>query len=468
MGVFSIFRKKPNSNDLELVVPVEPAKKELVINSNEILPLSNNNVIDTTSEEVIAKYKSNVRLLRNKYKELGNPGDLVIIRNDDLLPDDFMWHENSAATNGEFNNIALSNELRVAIAQERVGKKFESNTSFAIPGMYDEDKISEELKKLRGVGNIFAPVKFRTTKHFTINTPLGYTGNYNLVKADRKYTIIDDANGLIASPYTYSISGHDAYLDVTHESFNVSNNAIILISEDYFNEIKDDKELMAILSQRRLMVYKGNIDIAINMILSENGILPFRPGLGIPFDYDMENIIETDLKQIASDHDYSYDIGHGNLFGKGGHFSDLIDTRYNLEFNYLQSFVDYLNLNANLSYEITLSMVNDPVLAKKLVKDIGTSRLLEIINAYNIYMIDLMKQRRAQYASQKREITEEERELFSSTVRNIDNLFRQTKGFDDPLWEYIYKFYTSIDISEQVAMASCVNEEIKNYGNNIR
>ena len=38
-------------------------------------------------------------------------------------------------------------------------------------------------------------------------------------------------------------------------------------------EIKENRELMDILCRRRLMVYKGELDVAVNMILTENGIL---------------------------------------------------------------------------------------------------------------------------------------------------------------------------------------------------
>ena len=283
MRIFSVFRKKENGNDLEFVFPVQSEKK-LILRSSDLYKLSINNVIDTLDEEVIAKYISNVHLLRNKVKDDVNTLRLATIRNDDFFPEDFVWQENSEDTYGEFVSIPLSFALKEAIAKEKMGLKDKNEFGFAIPGLYDEDKYNTEMRNLRGVGNIYTPVKFRTTKHFTMNTPLGYTGEYNQVKSDRKYTIIDSADGVINSPYTYSISGRDAYLDVTHEGLPISSSAIILISEDYFNEIKEDREMMELLNKRKLMVYKGDLNVAVNMILTENGMLPFRPGMGIEYD----------------------------------------------------------------------------------------------------------------------------------------------------------------------------------------
>ena len=92
------------------------------------------------------------------------------------------------------------------------------SSRFVIPSEYEEarKKLPKEL------GYINNPVKFRSTKHFTVNTPLGYTGEYNQVESNRNFTIIDSLDNISRSGYAYSISYFDAYLDITHENLPIS------------------------------------------------------------------------------------------------------------------------------------------------------------------------------------------------------------------------------------------------------
>lgn len=456
MGFFSIFRKKNDSNELELTYLPNIPEEEIVIDSPDIVPLSSGNVIDTTSRENIAKYKHNVELIRQRVKETGDIGNLVIIRNDDILPMDFVWRENSSDTYYEKILPSFGYELRNYIVDSNSPKVGD----FFIP-MSREEK-SAALKKLpKDLGKLIVPVKFRTTKHFTMNTPLGYTGSYNLVNAERKYTVIDDASLLINSPYTYTISGRDSYLDVTHEGLPISMSAIILISEDYFNEIKDNKELMDTLLQRNLIVYKGNIDTAINMLLSERGILPFRPGERIEYDSEIEAIIESNLKAICYLHGYRYEVGHGNMNGTGGHFSDLIDDEVNYIDNSLTPFTDFLNLNAGLDYEIYNTMLSSSDYVFKIIKDIGVDKLLSLIESYNKYMTSVMNNRLSSYANNRDNISSEESELFSNTVRRIDMFFRtNTPKEDSILWEMIIHFYMETSVDKQIEYANSINERL--------
>ena len=145
---------------------------------------------------------------------------------------------------------------------------------------------------------LFYPVYFRSTKHFTVNTPLGLASEYNGVPSNRTFTIIDDISNFLSSGYGYSLSLTDAYLDVTHKPLKISDKAFIIISIDDYNKLKNDKEIMNMLKERQLIVYKGDLALAINMFLTEKGILPFRTNH--EYDDDLKQIITDSLKKYVN------------------------------------------------------------------------------------------------------------------------------------------------------------------------
>ena len=99
-----------------------------------------------------------------------------------------------------------------------------------------QENIDETLELIdKDTGSILLPVKFRSTKHFTVNTPLEVTGDYNTVSLDRTYTIIDNIDSFLSKGYGYSVAYHDAYLDVSHESLPVSLDAVVLIEESKYD-----------------------------------------------------------------------------------------------------------------------------------------------------------------------------------------------------------------------------------------
>lgn len=57
------------------------------------------------------------------------------------------------------------------------------------------------------------------------------------------------------------------------------------------------------------------------MILTELGVLPARPGNKyVIYDDEIRTILEQSMKKLCLVHNIQYAKGHGNLFGKGGHF----------------------------------------------------------------------------------------------------------------------------------------------------
>ena len=251
----------------ETYQPIELPEDELVSFSDEIL--------DTNSRETIEKFKHNLEILIKRAKEKGKVDKFMLIREDDFFPDGWEWRVLSKNTNLEKVCTRLSYELRKAYALEQKGiNPYSEIMGINIPNESYEQPIQDIADEDKTLGDILLPSRFRSTKHFTVNTPLEVTGNYNSVHTNRDYVIMDDVNEFLASEYGYSISYRDAYLDISHESLPISTGAIVLIGDENYDRIMSDEKIASQLAQRRVIRFKGDTDIAINMILTERGALP--------------------------------------------------------------------------------------------------------------------------------------------------------------------------------------------------
>ena len=138
--------------------------------------------------------------------------------------------------------------------------------------------------------------------------------------------MIDKPDAFCQSGYGYSADYGDCYLDVTHESLPISEHAIVMIHEDKYPEIMKDEEIREQLKNRRVVVYRGNEGMAINMVLSQEGILPFQESAAImEYDESLHAIMDQSMQEFCREHHLDYKHNHGNLFGKGGHFTDMFD-----------------------------------------------------------------------------------------------------------------------------------------------
>ena len=151
---------------------------------------------------MIAKYKNNLRLLVESAKKKGRIDEFRLIREDNLFPYDNLWRINSEETYRELAPSTFAFELRMAKAKSFL-KRDNTDYGFEIP--VDEERVKEETRKLdKNYGKIYEPVKYRSTKHFTVNTPLPYTGSYNQVESNRNFVVIDRIDNFVNSGYGYS------------------------------------------------------------------------------------------------------------------------------------------------------------------------------------------------------------------------------------------------------------------------
>ena len=440
----------------ETYQPIELPEDELVSFSDEIL--------DTNSRETIEKFKHNLEILIKRAKEKGKVDKFMLIREDDFFPDGWEWRVLSKNTNLEKVCTRLSYELRKAYALEQKGiNPYSEIMGINIPNESYEQPIQDIADEEKTLGDILLPSRFRSTKHFTVNTPLEVTGNYNSVHTNRDYVIMDDVNEFLASEYGYSISYRDAYLDISHESLPISTEAIVLIGDENYDRIMSDEKIASQLAQRRVIRFKGDTDIAINMILTERGALPSQVSPQYAdYDDEIRTILDSSIRELAEKNHLFFDKSHGGQLklDGGGHFSSYYDDKnqdYEKALNEFIRFLrqkfpeheellpEHLKLTENTSYEI--------------VKKIGTTKLLEAIDEYNELASKRIEQTLEEYKKDRKNITPEIHQKFVETIHLIDDFYKKNTDCESrEQEEAMQKFIQGDTVSEQLQAAESVCE----------
>ena len=235
IGKNSTIMALPQVDEIISSQETETAKK-INFQENELVSFITDGFLNTNSETSEEKLKHNLKVLINRAKTNGKIEKFMIIREDDFLPQNWQWDVLSDTTNWESVCTPLSYQLRKAYALREAHLTENTIISGVRVPLATNKQVNEAMKMVdKTLGNFLLPSRFRSTKHFTINTPLEVTGNYNAVKTDRDFIIIDSIDEFIKSNYGYSLSYHDAYLDITHEGLPISIDAVVLIKEENYN-----------------------------------------------------------------------------------------------------------------------------------------------------------------------------------------------------------------------------------------
>lgn len=445
-------KEKLEQKKLEEKKLVELEKlKKLNLKAGEITKISDADILDTSSLIAIKKLQHNLEVLINKTKEEGKIDKFMIIREDDFFPDNWMWEVNSKNTHLEKYSLPLSTELRKIAALEKAG--------FDKTMLIREEEMKKALNHVdKDIGSILIPVHFRSTKHFTINTPVEATGDYNPAQSHRNFTIIDTMDSFLTSGYAYSIAWHDAYLDVAHESLTISKNAVVLIEESKYHKIIEDPDILSKLKERKVVVYRGKESVAINMILSEMGVLPSQmDSYYARYDKQLQDILQNSIQGLAKRYHLLYDKSHG---GEHGHFTNYFDEKDINQNKSLNDFVTFLVQKfPNCSEIITLRTITDSYYAEKIVQVIGTEALLSAINEYNQMVQNEFDVRSAEYKKNRKTITPEISAFFKNTLFRI-NQYYEMGEFDHYSYENqkrieqcILRFFQDSTIQEQILAA---------------
>lgn len=467
MSFLSLLKNALHKNDIKeedltgSIVQIE--EKPVEFTSNELVNLALDNVIDTTDPLTIAKYKNNLRLLAEKIKKQGYQDKFKLIRNDDNFPYGFNWELSSKTTQYERVINPLSYQIRKMVAEKQMPPKKQS-LEFDLNALLNTD---EELRKRieeldPEIGAIYGPVHFRSTKHFTINTALSHTGSYNAVTTDRNFTIIDDLDNFLNSPYRYSMAYQDAYLDMSHESFPISKNAIILMSKEKYNSLKNNPELMEEIKKRKLVIYSGDEGLAVNMLLTSLGIYP--NGVGFRYhEYDptLNNILDESIIDLAETTRTPYNLGHGNIDGKGGHFTSYFDDLNRDFVNWQYEFIVYLQKKLP-EVKVTADIFKSVEGSVELIKQVGLERLESILKEYNKEYLTNFKNEKLKYMEERKGLSNETKELFRSTIKRIKEYFKNTHDYNmayvDDVNKAIRIFIQSPNLEEQISAAKEINQ----------
>lgn len=477
MGLFDIFKKKKNDEFLEMIekeVEIETSKQEEVIEENlddlvliegELADLTEG-VLNTDSKIAIEKFKHNLSILMEEAKANNRVNKFMIIREDDFFPEGWEWKVNSDNTSIEYESLNISSALKKQYVLEKFGLERELN-GISLP--VSEDEIYKHLSKIdKRIGSVLVPTRFRSTKHFTINTPLGITGNYNSVPNDRDYIVIDDMNNFLNSGYAYSVAYHDAYLDVSHEALPISENAVVLIREDSYENLIKDPTIKEELELRKVILFKGDKDIAIDMVLTSLGTLPSSVGTKYAiYDNNLNSIIDKSIKNLAEEHGLFYDRSHaGDIAKMKGHFSNYYDDK-NEDYNEaIRNFIRFLSdrfpeYSTYFNYEFSspFSYRRFPL---EIVKKIGTQNLLDTINEYNSNYRRVFETKLENYKNDRKSITPEIHKVFTDTVQLINEFYRygvKYKSAEEQLLieSTIRQFFHESTVEQQLNAASALS-----------
>lgn len=450
--------------------PIEEEPINIELPENEIVSISDE-ILDTNSKASKEKLKHNLKVLMQEAKEKGKIDKFMIIREDDFFPHDWEWRVLSKETNWEKEVNSLSIAIKRAYAMRQAGlDEYNDLFGMKVPRATNNE-IYEAMKNVdRNLGAVLAPSRFRSTKHFTVNTPLEVTGDYNFVDTDRDYIVIDNMQNFLDSGYAYSVGYKDAYLDVSHESLPISEQAVVLINDENYERIMADEKVASELAQRRVIRYKGDTTLAIDMALSEMGVLPSRIGSDYAnYDMAIQNILESSMRCLARDNNLFFEKSHaGSLTPEGGHFSNYYDDKnkdYQKAFGEFvgflrQKFPEHEELFPD--YKVSFSGTE----SEKIVDKLGVDSLLEAIGEYNEKAAEKAKQNLEQYKEDRKSITPIIHEQFTQTIALINDLYKNRDIFQSldervQMEEAIQGFLQGDTVIEQQKSAKRVYELVK-------
>lgn len=483
MGLFDIFKKifnritsKSNtiatpllqaSNPVTLKPVTEDTYIPIELPENELVSFSSEKILDVSSRAAEDKLKHNLNILIKQAKEKGKLDKFMIIREDDFFPHGWQWDVLSNDTNLESTCTSLSLELRKAFALREAGiEKYKENFGIKYSTLTKEQEY-DALKKInKKVGNFLLPSKFRSTKHFTVNTPLEITGDYNFVDVERDYIIIDDMFGFLNSGYAYSAAYHDAYLDVSHESLPISEEAIVLIKDENYERIMADPKVAEELNQRKVVRYKGETHVAINMILTEIGALPSTVGLKYAqYDQETKDIIDNSIKALTSENGIFFDKSHAGSSAKS-HFSSYYDDKNQDYKNAVRESIEFLIKKFPEHKELLNQYSLHSNVASKVVDTIGIDELLSAINEYNQQAKEQLTQSLEKHKQDRASITPKMHEQFTQMVSLINEFYTEVpydSNFDNKseLENEIQIFFQGNSSKEQIQAAKSLWKRLK-------
>jgi hypothetical protein len=434
------------------------------IDPPEIVSIDVDGFLDATDKESIQRYMNNLALLKDRALKDGKVDKFVIIRNDDNLPDDWEWRVASGDTVLEKYSCFMTPNLRLALAKRDLPKK---NTLIDIPSPADLERDRDLLSRIdKDVGFIQMPIHYRSTKHFTVNTPLTHTGAYNNVDMERNFHVIDSMDNFLASRYGYSASYKDAYLDVSHESLPVSPNAVVMISEDKYKDIINNPKYSAQLQERKVIVFRGDEGLAINMFLTGLGIFPPYCGHNyVEMTNELYNVLDSSIQNLCAVNEMGYDISHAS------HFTARQDDTHPEFYHTMGEFISYLRarlpeVSDYISSSLSRYSSRNEEVVQKIIDTYGVDNLLVVLDDYNAIVKERHKDNLARYKSERNNMSPDTKDVFREVFKQIvyynNNLGAFPEHNQIEVATLIKEFYHGRTIEEQLSAAGALKDIFSN------
>lgn len=316
--------------------------------------------------------------------------DLVLIRATDIFPFNGVIETPTHGGAYVYSNSSLLGDA-ISKALRKIYSDFE-----------------ERVKEKRKYNIVFEYL--RSTIHFTVN---GLVGNHDFNNFDsRNYIIIEPLKYHINDNSLCSLHACDTYFN---DDMVLSDEAVIIIPIDKYNEIKDKEEYVEVLKKFKIFVYSGkNEQLAVSNVLECLGYDSFLMG----------------------NNGYVNGFDEKTAAGKMWSFFDELRERYGKEFirhmkskfrlddadanaecskNVEKQYLEYLLVNSNVSSfvieniknykqlglldkideeEVRLNYYNINDVMARLVEDIGLDNLLRLTKEFNEKYIEDLKKRK--------------------------------------------------------------------------
>lgn len=445
MGLFDIFKKNKGAIGYQNETVIKKEEPHVSFPEGVMQTITNDNYIDTNSFVNRDKLRHNLKILIDEAKKKQSIDKFMLIRSDDHFPYDFTWYVSSKDTSLEM----YASPLSVAIKELMIDNNID---------------ISDKEDYL-----LYTPQAYRSTKHFTVNTPLEVTGSYNAVASTRNFVILDNIDNFLSSGYGYSIDYSDAYLDVSHEGLKISKDAIILIEKDKYKELIKNDKFKDSIKDKKVILYVGEEYLAIDMLLSELGVLPSTIGFTYAqYDDEIKNILNRSIKELATKHHLLHGQSHG---GTNGHFTSNLDDINNGIFIDVDRYYSFLKEKFP-EYKEFIGKEFDPFEpgwlngsknniynTDSLIKAIGLDNLIKATKEYNQMLLNKQQKDYLEFVKDKENIDDTVRSLFKLTLNQIKDYYydKQYNNYSDEqrlhLESLFIKFFRENRIKNQMEAA---------------
>lgn len=311
-----------------------------------------------------------------------NLDDCILVRTTDIFP-----HGKIVQTpvNGNAYGFGDSSILG-DIIREKVRKKYLNHST-------DTNEEELFLQELQNYKVCFESC--RQTIHFTLNGLVGSTA----------YGNFDNKPYVIFEPLKYHLDESLKGLRVDDVYFNdnmlLSDESVILISQDYFDKISNDLEYLETLKNFNVYVYKGNQQVAVAQVLNELGYDSF-----LVSSHGYSNGLNAD-KKASQMYTFVSDFAKKNNISVEPHFySDInredFTKRQEKALEIDKQHILYIMNNSNVSEElknVIMEVLSYPQYLnaytkelEKFVEEVGLENIKKLtLDFNNLYIENLNK-----------------------------------------------------------------------------